>query len=113
VFRYWSGRLRAVAPTYVSFVALAFIASRPAQAQTAPAPNTTLRITGKVERPLALSEADLQALPRKRLAVTDEKGTPVTYDGVPVVELLRRAGSTIRQAAPGTADEALRHRRRG
>jgi hypothetical protein len=44
----------------------------------------------KVERPLALSDADLQALPRKRLAVTDEKWTPVTYDGVLVVELLRR-----------------------
>jgi DMSO/TMAO reductase YedYZ molybdopterin-dependent catalytic subunit len=94
-FRYLSGRLRAVALTYVSLVAFAFIASRPAQAQTAPAPNITLRIAGKVERPLALSEADLQALPRKRLAVTDEKGTPVTYDGVPVVELLRRAGAPL------------------
>jgi DMSO/TMAO reductase YedYZ molybdopterin-dependent catalytic subunit len=93
--RCWSGRLRAAAVTYVSLVALAFIASRPAHAQTAPPLNATLRVTGKVERPLALSEADLQALPRKRLAVTDEKGTPVVYDGVPVVELLRRAGAPI------------------
>jgi DMSO/TMAO reductase YedYZ molybdopterin-dependent catalytic subunit len=90
--RLWSGRLRAVALTCGSFVALAFIASRPARAQTAAPTNTTLRVTGKVERPLALTEADLQALPHKRLAVTDEEGTPVTYDGVPVVELLRRAG---------------------
>jgi DMSO/TMAO reductase YedYZ molybdopterin-dependent catalytic subunit len=91
----WSGRLRAAAVTYVSLVALAFIASRPAHAQTALPLNATLRVTGKVERPLALSEADLQALPRKRLAVTDEKGTPVVYDGVPVVELLRRAGAPL------------------
>jgi len=91
----WSGRLRAAAVTYVSLVALAFIASRPAHAQTALPLNATLHVTGKVERPLALSEADLQALPRTRLAVTDEKGTPVVYDGVPVVELLRRAGAPL------------------
>jgi DMSO/TMAO reductase YedYZ molybdopterin-dependent catalytic subunit len=93
--RCWSGPLRAAAVTYVSLVALAFIASGPAHAQTALPLNATLRVTGKVERPLALSEADLQALPRKRLAVTDEKGTPVVYDGVPVVELLRRAGAPL------------------
>jgi molybdopterin-binding protein len=91
----WSGRLRAAAVTYVSLVALAFIASRPAHAQTALPLNATLHVTGKVERPLALSEADLQALPSKPLAVTDEKGTPVVYDGVPVVELLRRAGEAL------------------
>jgi DMSO/TMAO reductase YedYZ molybdopterin-dependent catalytic subunit len=93
--RCWSVRLRAAALTYGSLVALALIASRPAHAQTAPSSNATLRVTGEVERPLVLSEADLQALPRKHLAVTDEKGTPVTYDGVPVVELLRRAGAPL------------------
>lgn len=91
----WSGRLRAAAVTCVSVVALAFIASRPAPAQTALPLNATLRVTGKVERPLVLSQADLLALPRKLLAVTDEKGKPVVYDGVPVVELLRRAGAPL------------------
>ena len=91
----WSGRLCAAAVTYVSLVALAFIASRPAHAQTALPLNATLRVTGKIGQPLALCEADLQTLPRKRLAVTDEKGTPLVYDGVPVVELLRRAGAPL------------------
>ena len=96
MLRCWSDRLRAEALTcgllaFIS-VALAFSASRPARGQTVPLANTTLRVIGKIERPLALSEVDLEALPRKRLAVTDEKGTSVTYDGVPVVELLRRAG---------------------
>jgi len=96
MLRCWSGWLCAAAlvcgsPAFIC-LALAFVAWRPAWGQTAPPANTTLRIIGKVERPLVLSEVDLQALPRTRLAVTDEKGTPVTYDGVPVVELLRRAG---------------------
>lgn len=87
----WSGRLHSAALTCAS-LALIFIASRAANGQTTPSANATLRVNGKVERHLVLSEADLQALPHKHLAVTDEKGTPVTYDGVPVVELLRRAG---------------------
>jgi DMSO/TMAO reductase YedYZ molybdopterin-dependent catalytic subunit len=96
VLRCWSGRLQAAALTWgliaLVSVTLTFIASRPAQGQTAPPANATLRVTGKVQRPLVLSEVDLQALPRKRLAVTDEKGTAVTHEGVQVVELLRRAG---------------------
>jgi DMSO/TMAO reductase YedYZ molybdopterin-dependent catalytic subunit len=92
----WSGRLHSAALTCASIacisVALVFIASRAASGQITPPANATLRVNGKVERQLVLSEADLQALPHKHLAVTDEKGTPVTYDGVPVVELLRRAG---------------------
>jgi DMSO/TMAO reductase YedYZ molybdopterin-dependent catalytic subunit len=74
-------------------VALAVGSSLSARAQM-PAP-ASLRITGKVQRPLVIGESDLQALPRKRLTVTDEKGARVTYDGVPVVELLRRAEAPL------------------
>jgi DMSO/TMAO reductase YedYZ molybdopterin-dependent catalytic subunit len=74
-------------------VALVFGCLPSASAQTPPP--ASLRVTGKVERPLVISEADLQALPRKRLTVTDDKGTRVTYDGVPVVDLLRRAGAPL------------------
>jgi len=52
----------------------------------------TLRITGKIDQPLVVRLADLQALPHKRVAVTDDRGARVTYEGVPVVELLQRAG---------------------
>jgi DMSO/TMAO reductase YedYZ molybdopterin-dependent catalytic subunit len=105
MIRGWSGRLRAAVLTRGSLaficVALAFIASRAARGQTMPPANTTVRVTGKVERPLVLGESDLQALPRKHLAVTDEKGAPVTYDGVPVVELLRRAGVPLGKQLKG------------
>jgi len=103
--RGWSGRLHAAALTCGSFaftcVALAFIASGAVWGQTPPPANTTLRVTGKVERPLVLGESDLQALPRKHLSVTDEKGAPVTYDGVPVVELLRKAGVPLSKQLKG------------
>lgn len=105
MIRGWSGRLHAAALTCgslaVTCVALAFISSGAARGQTTPPANTTLRVTGKVERPLALGESDLQALPRKHLAVTDEKGAPVTYDGVPVVELLRKAGVPLGKQLKG------------
>jgi DMSO/TMAO reductase YedYZ molybdopterin-dependent catalytic subunit len=54
--------------------------------------DATLRINGKIDRPLVLRPADLQALPRQRVAVTDDRGARVTYEDVPVVELLQRAG---------------------
>jgi len=73
--------------------ALVFGCSPSASAQTSFP--VSLRITGKVERPLVIGEADLQVLPRKRLTVTDDKGARVSYDGVPVVELLRRAGAPL------------------
>ena len=56
------------------------------------ASDATLRINGKIDEPLVVRLADLQALPRKRVTVTDDRGARVTYEGVPVVELLQRAG---------------------
>jgi DMSO/TMAO reductase YedYZ molybdopterin-dependent catalytic subunit len=55
----------------------------------------TLRITGKVDRPLVLRAADLRVMHRERASVTDDRGAHVTYEGVPVVELLRRAGAPL------------------
>jgi len=105
MIRGWCGRLRAAALTCGSLaficVASAFIASPAARGQSTPAATTTVRVTGKVERPLVLGEVDLQALPHKHLAVTDEKGAPVTYDGVPVVELLRKAGVPLGRQLKG------------
>lgn len=96
MFRCCSNGLRSAAITCGALIlisaALAFCSSSSASGQT-PAPTiASLRIIGKVERPLVARETDLQALPRKRLTVTDDKGARVTYEGVPVIELLRRAG---------------------
>jgi len=73
---------------------LMLIAPRPAAGQS-PAESGVLRVTGMVQRPLVLRDSDLQGLPRKHLAVTDEKGKPVTYDGVAVADILQRAGAPL------------------
>lgn len=100
------GRVRAVVVTCGGLLAftcvgLAFIASGAEKVPNTPSANATLRVSGKVERPLVLGERDLQALPRKHLEVTDEKGAPVTYDGVPVNEVLRRAGVPLGKQLKG------------
>jgi DMSO/TMAO reductase YedYZ molybdopterin-dependent catalytic subunit len=66
-----------------------------------------LRITGNVSIPLILSIADLKKMPRKTLKVLNphEKKDEV-YEGVPLQELLRRAGvpqgDSLRGAAMAT-----------
>lgn len=77
-----------------------------------------LRITGNVSIPLILSIADLKKMPRKTLKVLNphEKKDEV-YEGVPLQELLRRAGvpqgDSLRGAAMATyvlAEAADRYR---
>ena len=75
-------------------IGLAFVTPPPTAGQTL-AQGGVLRVTGMVQRPLALRDSDLQGLPRKHLAVTDEKGKPVTYDGVAVADILLRAGAPL------------------
>jgi hypothetical protein len=76
-------------------LALVLCFSPAANAQTPPPGSAALRVTGKVERPMVFSATDLEALPRRRLTVTNEKGDRVTYEGVPVTEVLRRAGAPL------------------
>lgn len=54
---------------------------------------TTLKISGAVATPLALAMEDLKKMPRKTLPVLNphENKTEV-YEGVPVEDLLKRAG---------------------
>jgi len=63
-----------------------------------------LRVTGGVSTPLALSMADLKKMPRKTVKVVNphEKKAEV-YEGVPIQELLRRAGVPQGDGLRGTA----------
>jgi hypothetical protein len=61
-----------------------------ARSESASAADATIRIGGVDTQSTVVTEADLHALRRTSLKVTDEKGTPVTYDGVRVAELLQR-----------------------
>ena len=81
-------------------VALCFSAVLPAQtaspapsSQTPPA-TTELKIavTGDVPTPLTLTAGDLAAMPRETAEITEQDGQKIAYEGVPLQELLKRAG---------------------
>src|SRR5271170_4327485 len=68
-------------------------------AQTAPV--VALHLTGQVPHHLDLSLADIAKFPHQTVHVTDEKGTPVEYSGVPVAEILRKAGAPLGKELKG------------
>lgn len=55
-------------------------------------PQTTLTVTGDVATPLTLKAEDLAAMPREKVSVSEEDGTKVEYEGVPLREILKKAG---------------------
>ena len=61
--------------------------------QTSAAQAQTLRVTGPSGQSIALAFYDLNVMPRETANVTDEKGSHAAYTGVPVIEILRRAGT--------------------
>jgi DMSO/TMAO reductase YedYZ molybdopterin-dependent catalytic subunit len=61
----------------------------PAQAPPGPA---LLTVSGDVPTPLQLKAEDLARMPRETAAFQEESGTKVQYEGVPLREVLTRAG---------------------
>ena len=49
-------------------------------------------VAGDVPTPLTLSAADLAAMPREQADVTEQDGTKTVYEGVPLQEILKKAG---------------------
>lgn len=82
-----------------SLLVLFLIAPASALAQAPPA--VTLRVTGDVPNRLELSAADLAAFQRQTIPVTDDKGAPVEYGGVPVAEILQKAGAPLGKELKG------------
>jgi hypothetical protein len=72
----------------VAVVAALICAPVSAAAQPAAGP---LVVAGHVQTPLSLSLADLEVLPRTKVQI-DDQGKTITYEGVLVGELLKRAG---------------------
>jgi len=61
-----------------------------------------LEVNGATPTPLVLGAADLAALPRAKVSVGDDRGTRASYEGVPVLEILRRAGAPLGNELRGT-----------
>lgn len=69
-----------------------FACAAPLLAQT---PNAKLTVGGDVPKPLVLSDTDLAAFGEQTVNLTDEKGNPVSYSGVPVAAILAKAGAPL------------------
>jgi hypothetical protein len=72
-------------------------------AQAAAQAPTTLQVTGDVRTALSLSPDEIKAMPRTRVQIKDEDGQTVTYEGVLVGELLKRAGAALGPELRGNA----------
>jgi len=63
----------------------------------------SISVMGAVKQPLALTAADLAAMPRAK-AVTDNNGIQTTYEGVWLSDVLKKAGVPL---GPGLRGAAL------
>jgi len=62
-----------------------------------------LTITGDLSSPLVLKAADLAAMPHETVSIPEPDGTQVSYEGVPLREVLKRAGVPVGKDLRGKA----------
>ena len=56
---------------------------------------TLLAVQGRLAKPLSLSSADFRALPRNSIEIAQSSGGPRRYEGVLLLDILRRAGARL------------------
>jgi DMSO/TMAO reductase YedYZ molybdopterin-dependent catalytic subunit len=76
----------------LAFVAATFVWATSAAAQS----SASITISGDVQTPVAISVGDLASMARDKVTVAEPDGSTVAYEGVPLKELLKRAGVLIR-----------------
>lgn len=67
------------------------------------AQEASLAVTGDVPKPLALTAADLAAMPRASVTVHEKNGGMAVYKGVALREILARAGAPFGKQLRGKA----------
>jgi hypothetical protein len=55
----------------------------------------SIAVSGDIATPLTLKAEDLAAMPREKATVPEQDGTEVEYEGVPLREILKKAGLPI------------------
>jgi hypothetical protein len=75
----------------------------PAQTTVQNASTSELTIRGDIPAPLILKADDLARMPREAVSVPDQDGTKVNYEGVPLREILKRAGAPLGKELRGKA----------
>jgi DMSO/TMAO reductase YedYZ molybdopterin-dependent catalytic subunit len=91
---------RVHSPLAASIVALAMMGADDPK----PAAKPALVVAGEVERPLSLSASDLAGMPgRRTVKVKDHKGVDAEFEGVPLIDVLRKAGARVDDRLRGGA----------
>ena len=67
-----------------------------AQPQGATGPSS-FTVKGDVTTPLTLKAEDLAGMPREKVTIPDADGAQVEYEGVPLREILKKAGAPVRR----------------
>ena len=80
---------------------LAWLAS--AQTTTPTGGPSEITVRGDLSAPLTLKADDLAGMPRETVSVPDQDGSKVSYEGVPLREILTRAGAPLGKSLRGKA----------
>jgi hypothetical protein len=63
----------------------------------------TLTVSGDIPETLVIKAEDLAKMPRETATIPDQDGTKIEYEGVPLREILKRAGAPMDKALRGKA----------
>ena len=97
-------RMRHLRPISTAIAGLFFCATLlAAQAVQDPHQEPQILVTGDVSTPLTLRAADLATMPHEQAEVTEQDGTKTTYEGVPLQEILKKAGIRFGSGMRGKA----------
>jgi hypothetical protein len=64
---------------------------------------TQITISGDIPARLVLTAGDLANMPRQTVSVPDQNGAKTEYEGVPLREILKRAGAPVEKELRGKA----------
>jgi DMSO/TMAO reductase YedYZ molybdopterin-dependent catalytic subunit len=78
-------------------------ASQPTTAPRTTTAPATLTVGGDIPSRFVLNAEDLLKMPREKVSVPDQDGTKVEYEGVPLREILKRAGAPMDKDLRGKA----------
>jgi len=96
--------MRSLGAIFLSIAVLfAFAAGLAAQSAAATKPELELVVRGDITSPLTLKAGDLASMPRERVEVTEQDGEKTTYEGVPLQEILKKAGIPLGRQMRGKA----------
>ncbi len=73
------------------------------QASPPPTEAASLTLSGDFPSPIVLKADDLSKMPRETVSIPDQDGTKVNYEGVPLREILKRAGAPMNKELRGKA----------